>query len=147
MRGWTATADPEAVPDWLVIGVEMRWRLAHEPGLTPERTTLAEEGCAELRPARLLEAWARHGLSWIHRWGEEGAAPLHAAWRGLLPALGGPVAVGHDGTTLEGTFVGLDERFGMLLRTGSATRLIPLSSRLEVAGAPRAAVSAERARP
>lgn len=130
LRAAASTADPDAVPDWLVVGLEVPWRAGPEPGRTPERTGLAEEGCAELAPLALLEAWARHTLAEIHGWETGGPRPLHARWSALVPAIGGPVTVEHDGTWLAGTFLGADARFGMLLRTDAGTALIPLSSRL-----------------
>ena len=131
IRAASSAARPEAVPDWLVIGVEVPWRLdLADPGLAPDRTALMEEGCGELTPVRLLESWSRHMLGWIHRWEEEGAAPLHAEWSGLLTGLGGPVTPA-EGAPVAGAFLGLDERFGMILRTGQGTRAVPLASRLE----------------
>ena len=131
LRAAASTRDPTAVPDWLVVGIEVPWRLDGDPGLTPERTALAEEGCADLAPTGLLESWSRHTLVWIDRWSDEGARPLHEAWRGLVPGVGGPVALPIEGREVEGVFVGLDERFGMVLRSGERTRTVPLSSRLE----------------
>ena len=134
VRAAASTRDPEAVPDWLVVGVEVPWRLdVADPGLAPERTALEEEGCGDLAPSRLLESWSRHMLGWIHRWEEEGAAALHAEWRGVLTDLGADVALEVGGAPLAGRALGLDERFGMLLRTREGTVAVPLSSRLEEA--------------
>ena len=131
LRAASSTRDPAAAPDWLVMGVEVPWRMEGDPGLAPDRTALAEEGCADLSPARLLESWARHTLVWIDRWEGEGARPLHEAWRGLVAGAGGAVAVEVGGAVVRGTFLGLDERFGMILQEEGGTRLVPLSSRLE----------------
>ena len=132
VRAAASAPDPEAVPLWLVLGIEVPWRLeVADPGLAPDRTALLEEGCGDLEPSRLLESWSRHTLGWIHRWEEEGAAPLHAHWGGLLTGLGAEATVAVDGAPLTGRFLGLDERFGMLLRSDAGTASIPLSSRLE----------------
>ena len=130
----TAAADcgTEAVPDWLVVGLEVPL-IAEDrdaPGAAPDRTSLYEEGCVEVAPDALLESWSRHTLVWINRWSDDGAAPLHGEWRGLAHGLGEEIAVG--GRT--GLFVGTDERFGMLLREGTATSLLPLSGLLERGG-------------
>ena len=45
--------------------------------------------------------------------------------------MGEEIALDRPGGTLHGTFVGIDERFGLLLREGDATRLVPLSDLLE----------------
>ena len=66
-------------------------------------------------------------LNWIARWEAEGNAPLHAEWRGLAYGIGEPFT--HNG--ISGTFLGIDENFGMLLRDGDTTHLIPMTEILE----------------
>lgn len=128
MRVKASTTDPDTVPDWLVLGLELDMKNAAEaPGKDPDTTCLYEEGCAEILAENLLEAWVRHSLYWINRWLDDGTRPVHADWRGLVPSLGEALEI--DGRS--GTFVGVDENFGMLLRTGDSTDLIPLSTRLE----------------
>lgn len=120
--------DPATIPGWLVVGLDLPlMQLTSNPGDTPDRTALYEEGCAEVDPVTLLEAWARHTLVWITRWEDAGPRALHAEWRALAHGLGNDITRG--GRT--GTFLGVDDRFGMLLRDAEATHLIPLSSRLE----------------
>ncbi|PWE32578.1 hypothetical protein DDZ14_09280 [Maritimibacter sp. 55A14] len=128
-RAAASTRDPQAVPDWLVIGLDLPLLPVDDdaPGATPERTSLYAEGCAEVDGVALLEAWARHMLVWLNTWEDAGAARIHTEWMGLAKRVGEAVAV--DGR--QGTFLGVDERFGMLLRDGRDTHLIPLSSRLE----------------
>ena len=96
-------------------------------GLHPDQTALFAEGCAEVSPPALVEAWARHSLHWINRWEREGIAPLHNEWRGLAFGIGEEIAEGGR----SGTFLGVDERFGMLLRDAETTHLIPLTAILE----------------
>ncbi|MGS4990410.1 DUF4444 domain-containing protein [Roseibium sp. RP-7] len=128
MRVKASTQDPEATPDWLILGLELSMTSRKSnPGKDPDRTWLSEEGCGEITPDQLLECWVRHSLYWLNRWLDDGPRPVHSDWRSLVPTLGETVEV--DGTS--GTFVGVDENFGMLLRTGEDTTLIPLSSRLE----------------
>jgi biotin-(acetyl-CoA carboxylase) ligase len=128
MRVFAATRDPAAQPDWLVVSFDLDLLpTQEETGLTPERTALYVEGCADVDPARLVESWARHTLAWIARWEDEGTRPLHAEWRGLAHGIGEDIT--QDGQS--GTFLGVDEHFGMLLRQGAETRLIPLTTRLE----------------
>jgi len=128
MRVKASTADPSAVPDWLVLALELNMSAPHRnPGKDPDMTYLSEEGCVDITSERLIEAWARHSLYWINRWLDEGPRPVHADWRGLARGLGETV----EARGRSGTFVGIDENFGMLLRTGGETELIPLSSVLE----------------
>jgi len=128
LRVAAGATDPAALPGWLVVGLDVPVTpRTDRPGETPDDTALAEEGCAEVDPAMLLEAWARHTLVWITRWEDEGPRALHAEWRGLAWGMGEPLT--HEGKT--GTWVGVDEDFGMLLRAGDATRLVPLTTLLE----------------
>lgn len=123
-----ATHDPETVPDWLVIGLALPlWPSNDDTGLTPDDTALYAEGCADVDAVSLLESWSRHTLAHINRWTDEGNAPLHKDWRGLAWAMGEDIEI----QGLAGTFLGIDEAFGMLLRSGDDTKLIPLTTLLE----------------
>ncbi len=126
MRAAAATTDPAAVPDWLVIGVEMPYLppAQGEPGNRPGQTCLIEEGCVEVTPLILLDSWSRHTLVWINRWIDDGFQPLHAAWRERAWGIGEDLADG-------GTFVGLDELGGMLVKTPKSTEIRPLTTMLE----------------
>ncbi len=128
MRAIGPACAPETVPDWLVVGFVLPLLPgAQDTGITPDRTALYAEGCADVEPPLLVEAWARHTLNWITRWETDGPRALHAEWRGLAHGVGEPVT--RPGQS--GTFLGVDERFGMLLRDGDATQLIPLTTLLE----------------
>ncbi len=124
--------DPDAVPSWLVIGFELQVIPvdAESPGLDPNRTSLFEEGCVNVSPTDLVESWARHTLVWINRWTEEGTVAVHREWKGIARGLGEEITVGWRGRSLEGIFLGVDERFGMLLRQRRDTQLLPLSGLL-----------------
>lgn len=130
IRAVAPAGDPAAEPDWLVVGFDLPLLPPREdaPGETPDQTGLFAEGCADLDPAGLLEAWARHALHALSRLEGDGRAGLHRDWRGLLPAMGETVRLPEG----EGMFLGLDEDFGMLLRPeGGETAAIPLTARLE----------------
>ena len=130
-----ATRDPARVPDWLIVGLDLTLRLpdALEPGQIPHWTALDQEGCGDIDPVALLEAWARHSLNWLHAIeAPEGRAALYREWRGLVWNLGGPVSLHLAGDRHEGQFLGVDENFGMILKsTDGDTRLVPLSSILD----------------
>lgn len=128
LRAMAGASDPGALPGWLVIGLEIPlMQTTDRPGDQPDQTALYDEGCAEVDPVTLLESWARHTLVWITRWEDGGNRALHAEWRGLAHGIGENTA--RDGKS--GVFLGVDENFGMLLREGEKTHLIPLSSILE----------------
>ncbi len=120
-----STDAPDKEPDWLIVG----WDLAllqtgDAPGENPEITALYDEGCAEVTATQLVESWSRHTLTWLNRWQEDGNASLHAEWMGLLRGVGEPYGE-------KGVFLGTDERFGMLIRDGADTHLVPLTELLE----------------
>jgi len=128
--------DPAAVPDWLVVGLTIPLFPANdEGGYTPNQTTLFQEGCVEVEPLRLLESWSRHTLVWINRWFDEGAAPLHAEWRSKAHGIGEDINTTFQGAEIAGVFMGIDEDFGMLIRTSEATKIKPLSALLQNGGA------------
>jgi biotin-(acetyl-CoA carboxylase) ligase len=87
--GGTRFAAPPAggadddVPAWAVVGVALDVLGDPDddaPGSHPDRTTLLEEGFDELDPGLLLESFARHFLSWMGRWQEDGFASVRDAW-------------------------------------------------------------------
>ena len=128
LRAAASTRDPGQVPDWLVIGLDLAvMQTSDAPGARPEVTSLWDEGCGDVDPMLLLEAWARHTLVWINRWSDEGNRPLHADWAALLHGVDEPV----ERRETAGTFLGTDEHFGMLIRDGDRTRLVPMSDCLE----------------
>jgi biotin-(acetyl-CoA carboxylase) ligase len=133
LRVAASTVAPTSEPDWIVVGLEIPLIPVNpeDPGLMPDETSLFEEGCVEVDPMHLLEAWARHTLLWISRLLEDGREPLHREWRGLARNVGEDVDFVLKGKRQNGTFVGVDENFGMLLRTDDQTSLIPLSRVLE----------------
>jgi len=132
LRAAASHSDPQAVPDWLVVGLEV-WLIPQEgdePGDAPDQTCLYLEGCAEVSPLDLLEGWARHSLIWVNAVVEGDTRALHGEWRELLYGVGTEIPLGIAGQPAQGTFMGTDASFAMLLRNGSDTTLIPLSALL-----------------
>ena len=93
----------DAVPDWLVVGIELAFNAPAdaEPGRTPDRTTLFEEGYDDTTPAELTAAWARHLMANLAEWQAAGFRAVaerylarldpmlaQGAQRGLDPATG-----------------------------------------------------------
>lgn len=125
--------DLAATPDWLVVG----WSLSFEfpqglaPGEAPGLTALREEGCADLAPVRLIESWARHFLTWLHDWEQDGPRRLFDAWLNRAEGRGGDVVFEHDGAVKRGVFAGLDETGGMILQTASGVEILPIQTLLD----------------
>ena len=113
--------------DWLVIDLTLSlWPTNDDTGLIPDMTALYAEGCAEVNAVDLLEAWVRHTLVGINAWADGGIKKLHRDWVGLAHGLAGEVhAAGQSGT-----FIGVDESMGLLLKVAGDTRLIPLTANL-----------------
>lgn len=135
LRLFASTTDAAARPDWLVAGIDVTLALPSdfEPGETPDWTSLADEGCAEIDHVLLLEAWARHSLLWL---GDvdtpQGRAALSREYEGLVHEMGKPISFPLGRERIRGTFLGLDENFGMILKAEDGeTRLIPLSRLIE----------------
>lgn len=130
-----STHNPTNIPDWLVIGLDLTLSISPEwePGETPDWTSLDQEGCGDIGPIELLEAWSRHTLVWLNDLEEPGGrARLHREWSGLAWKLGETISLPVGRPKAEGVFLGVDENFGMILKsTEGDTRLIALSSILE----------------
>ena len=79
-----ATGNDNDVPDWLVLGIRVdlaRADDAPDPGEYPDITTLDEEGCEDLTQTKFIETYARHFLSWIASWQDEGFSPIARSWK------------------------------------------------------------------
>ncbi|WP_274607240.1 biotin/lipoate--protein ligase family protein [Paracraurococcus ruber] len=68
----------DAVPDWLVLGMEARVTLTlpMEPGEVPDLTGLAEEGWEGLSVPDLTAGWARHLMAALDDWQARGPKRL-----------------------------------------------------------------------
>lgn len=68
-------AAEDAVPEWLVVGMELRlaFPTGHETGQTPDATALMEEGFEDAGPAELTAGWARHLMAAMDEWQARGA--------------------------------------------------------------------------
>ncbi|WP_300061396.1 biotin/lipoate--protein ligase family protein [uncultured Roseobacter sp.] len=120
--------DPDTIPDWMVVALTLTlWSEEEETGATPDITALSAEGCGDVAPVDLLEAWIRHTLVWINRWTEDGVKPLHDEWTGLAHGIGEKIA--HAG--MSGVFRGIDEEFGLLLQRADTAQIIPLTQILK----------------
>ena len=138
-----AMADPddgEAAPQWLVVGVTLAIRPARnapDAGANIEHTTLWDEGCGDLDRNTLLESYSRHLKTWIHRWETEGVRAIREAWLARAEGCGETVTIAFDDATKTGTFLGIDEAGGLILKTGETTVILDLSTALAADKPPR----------
>lgn len=86
--------------------------------------SLAGEGLPAQTPEAALAAFVRHFEIWVRRWREEGFGPVRDAWRARAFALGEPIRVRLDTTTLHGRFIDIDQRGALLLEVGGERRRI-----------------------
>lgn len=128
MRVAASSPDLDAEPDWLVVGIEVpvAAQMSVEPGDAPDATSLHDEGCGDVLVPDLIETWARHMMNWLHIYMTDGFGPLHEDWCARAWKLGESVE-----TPEPGTFVGLDEWGGMILKTGEGMRILKLTQILE----------------
>jgi BirA family biotin operon repressor/biotin-[acetyl-CoA-carboxylase] ligase len=124
-------ADPLAVPDWLVLRAEIA--LGKTAETHPPRsfeTTLRAEGCAEVEVPMLIEAYARHLLTWINRYLADGFDPVRAMWLRHAPGHGETVRVPAGARAAIGVFETLDDDGAIVLRGKTATRRVALDRAL-----------------
>lgn len=116
-------AAPEAIPDWLVVGITIRLRFSRrdgEPGDSLGHTALYEEGGGDLDRTRVLEALSAHFLSRLDGWQEGGFRPVHQAFMDRLDGKGAPVEVARRAGPISGVPLGLDEAASLILKAGTA---------------------------
>ncbi|GAA0601831.1 biotin/lipoate--protein ligase family protein [Craurococcus roseus] len=126
-------AAEDAVPDWLVVGMELRlaFPIGYETGRTPDLTSLEEEGFEGVGPAELTAGWARHLMAGLDEWQARG--PRRVAERYLARLL--------DGADTPGLRRGIDPDTGALVfdRAGGARERRPLPGTPDAASAAVAA--------
>lgn len=129
-------AIPGAPPDWMVaraltvIGpIEDDWR----QGGFPE-TSLREEGCAEVTSGELLESFARHFLTWINRWEDDGFDPVRSMWlrhtQTERTENGLEIAIQIAGAVYVDVLRSIDDDGAMVLGRDGATRRFDLLTSL-----------------
>ncbi|WP_417684364.1 biotin/lipoate--protein ligase family protein [Roseibium sp.] len=116
--------DENGAPDWMVVGLKLALKPVDsvEPGKTPGRTTLWDEGGVDVEAVPALESLSRHFLTWVHRWETDGFKPVHEAWLFRCDGYRKEVDTG----SVTGTFVGLDDTGNLLLKTGGETAALQL---------------------
>jgi biotin-(acetyl-CoA carboxylase) ligase len=99
-----------------------------EPGRRPDLTSLVQEGCVEITAVRLLESFARHFLAWLHRWQEDGFAPVRAAWGARGPEPGARLA--RESGSIHGVFRRIGAEGELVIERDGAEIRLPLAAAL-----------------
>jgi BirA family transcriptional regulator, biotin operon repressor / biotin---[acetyl-CoA-carboxylase] ligase len=104
-------ASDMGVPHWIAVratiqigGLEGDWR----EGTFPE-TSLFGEGCVEVTCSQLLENFARHFLTWINRWQDDGFDPVRAMWLRHARSHGADITVETDAGPVQGIFLAIGD--------------------------------------
>lgn len=108
LRLAVADGPAEQPPAWIVLGLDIRLAAGVEPGLEPDRTSLAELGCADTTAVELAEGVSRHFLTWLERLEQDGLGPVRATWNARCHERGRQVALALDGGPHVGTLRGID---------------------------------------
>jgi len=116
---------PATTPDWLVLSFDLA--ITGGPEATADSidvnvTNLVDEGCGEVTSGALLEALARHALTWSNRWHDDGFAPLRPAWIARVEAAQEPIDEQFGG----GRFVDLDAFGDLRAEADGAARTVKL---------------------
>lgn len=109
----------DAVPDWLVVGIEIAFAApaGTEQGLSPDTTTLFEEGFNDTTPAELTAGWARHLMANLADWQGGGFRLLAERYLARL-----------DPRLAQGARRGLDPATGdLVVRHGAGIERHPLA--------------------
>ncbi len=111
--------------DWLVLRCRVHVGL-RRPEDRERLTSLCDEGSGDVAVEDVLEAYARHFMSWANRWLDDGFGPVRTSWLNRTKITGKPVTVEVGGTELTGTFVDVDAKGRLKLDTGGGRRTIEL---------------------
>lgn len=115
-------AGPEAVPDYVILGVGVNLINFPDKVDTPA-TCLSDEG-ANVLPVEFLEAFARHFLNWVRQWTDDGFEKVRRHWTFRCGHKDREIQVRLPNETVGGIFRGLDDTGAMLLETPAGTRTI-----------------------
>ena len=118
---------PSGGIDWLVLGLGVNVTSFPEDATFPATSLRFEGAPPTLTEVDLLEGFARHFLTWINRWLEDGFAPIRETWMRHAHGLGEPVEVRLSGETLSGRFRDLDDSGALLLELADG-RVRPIAA-------------------
>ena len=128
--------DLQGQPGWLIAAVTldvMGDPSDLNPGEKIATTSLYEEGVAGVKPSEIIAAFARHFLSWLHRWEHEGLSALAPFWEGRALGYDAPAAFpGCDGP-IGARLKRLQENGDLEVETVNGIEALPISSILSSA--------------
>jgi len=133
-----AGCDPEEVPDWLVLAIDIgitRFAEGSAAAADLTLTTFEDEGCAGITTGETNGAFARYLLTWIARWQKDGFGPVRTGWRAYAKMPDREIALQVNGEDIAGRFLGLSDTGDILLSAPEGERAISVVDLLETADA------------
>lgn len=127
----------DAVPDWLVINISAQIQpdeRGPEPGYDLTNTSLWNEGAGEVNRTMLVESYARHFLTWINNWSDDGFKPVHGIWTGRAKGRDEIIEMNWQGEQHKGKFLSIDDEGNLLLKTKKDTVSLPVAGIVERVG-------------
>lgn len=120
---------PGEVPAWMVVSFALRFagEEAAEPGTTPGITSLVEEGGEDLSTVDVLESFARHFLSLLDTWMNDGFADAAENWSARAEGADEDVEIVHPNGAVTGRVLGLDENGNLLVKPAGGGQTVALS--------------------
>lgn len=133
-----AGCDPDDVPDWLVLAIDIgvsRFAEASAEAIDLAVTTFEDEGCMGITTAEVSGAFARYLLNWIDRWQKGGFDPVRTGWRAHARIPDQEVSLAVGAAAVTGRFLGLSDTGDILLRTAAGEQAIAAIDLLEAVDA------------
>ena len=126
VRVETAAAGEDNESTWLLLLVRVHVGCRRSQDLE-QLTSLGDEGCGDVTGQAVLEAFARHFLSWAGSWLDQGFGPVRASWMKRAEGVGAEITLPVGGAELTGTFVDVDPAGRLELDTAGGRRTIAVS--------------------
>jgi BirA family biotin operon repressor/biotin-[acetyl-CoA-carboxylase] ligase len=110
--------------EWLILGMGVNIQSHPEDSRFPATNLIFEGVGPNVNEKLVLEAIARHFLTWVNRWTEDGFAPIRRTWLSHAHGLGEAIEVQITKETLTGTFRDLDETGALILEMPDSSRRV-----------------------
>lgn len=121
-------------PDYIVVGFSIAMSLPEPvrsaPGRDTTMTALFEEGCGDLDRTLVIEAVARHFLSWLDGWQQDGFKSARPVLEGRLQDVGDRVTVPDGAGIAAGRLIGIGDDGRLLLDGDSRMTAVSLAAGL-----------------
>ncbi len=110
--------------EWLILGAGVNIQSHPGDARFPATNLIFESVGPEVNEALVLDAFARHFLTWVNRWTEDGFAPVRRAWLSHAHGLGEVIEISLAKETLRGTFRDVDESGALILELPDASQRV-----------------------